>query len=124
MIRTIIVILLCICMLGCTSMQAVEGPVLAEPTQLSTGDSVQVTTKAGRSYELTVTELSNDAITGQDDDGKLWKVPFDQVRSLEIERFNTAKTAGATAAGLSLTAIVLIVLGTIAFGKAIESGGD
>lgn len=106
-------------------MKTIERPTPSTPTQVIAGDEVRITTKAGRTYDLNVTQTSEDSIVGRDDSGKLWKVPFDQIQTLEVEEISTAKTAGAALAGVSLTAVTLFILGTVAFGMAIESaGGD
>lgn len=124
MFKSTVAIFLSVCLIGCTSMKAVETPTSATPAQVVAGDQVQVTTKAGKLYVLEITEVSDDAMLGRDEAGKLWKVPFDQIQTLEVEKISAAKTAGATFAGVGVVAVVLFVLGAIAFGKAIEEAGD
>lgn len=124
MFRTIVALMLSICLIGCTSMKAVEVPTATSTAQVEAGDKVRVTTKVGRVYALEISKMADDSMTGRDEAGKLWKVPFDQIQTIEVEKVNAGKTAGATFAGIGLAAIALFVLGTIAFGKAMEDSDD
>lgn len=124
MFKATVAVLLSACLIGCTSMKAVERPTVAAPSQVVVGDEVRVTTKAGKIYALEVTEMAVDAMIGRDDAGKLWKLPFEQIQTLEVEKLSAGKTAGATFAGLGVAAVALYVLGAIAFGKAIEDASD
>ena len=124
MFKATVAVLLSACLIGCTSMKAVERPTVAAPSQVVVGDEVRVMTKAGKTYAIEVTEMAVDAMIGRDDAGKLWKVPFEQIQTLEVEKLSAGKTAGATFAGLGVAAVALYVLGAIAFGKAIEDASD
>lgn len=124
MFRAAMAVLLSVCLIGCTSMKTVERPAISASEQVVIGDEVRVTTKVGKTYALEITEMADDAMTGRDDAGKLWKVPFDQIQTLEAEKISAGKTAGGTFAGVGVVAVVLFVLGAIAFGKAIEDAGE
>lgn len=124
MFKATVAVFLSACLIGCTSMKAVERPAVSAPSQIIVGDEVRVTTKAGKAYALEITEMADDAMIGRDDAGKLWKVPFEQIQTLEVEKLSAGKTAGATFAGVGVAAVALFVLGAIAFGKAIEDAGE
>lgn len=117
-------LVLSVCLVGCTSMKTVEAPATTAPSQVEKGDAVRVTTKAGHTYALEITAVSDTAMTGRDDTGKLWKVPFDQIQTLQVEQISAARTAGATAGGIGIVAVTLYVLGAIAFGKALDEWGE
>ena len=124
MFRVIIAFFVSLCLVGCTSMKAVDVPSSGAAPQFSVGDTIRISTKEGASYKLKVTELSGNTVSGTDESGKRIKVAFDQIAAVQIEKRNVAKTAGAGIGAGLLIAAVLFVVGIIAFGKAIKSSGD
>ena len=124
MFRTLVALLVSFCLIGCTSMQAVAVPSPGTPPSFSVGDTVQITTKAGASHTLEVTEVLRNAVVGTDESNKRIKVAFDQITAVEVKKFNTGKTVGA-GTGISLLVVaVLFVVGVFAFGQAFTSSGD
>src|SRR3546814_2817118 len=62
--------------------------------QLSAGDDVSLVTRDGKHYDLAITHVDANSLTGQDAHGKKWKVRREAIASLEVRRFSTGKTAG------------------------------
>jgi hypothetical protein len=122
MFRAVIAVFVSVCLIGCTSMKAVEVPASGAP-QISVGDTVHVTTRTDTAYTLQITEISNTFMVGKDDAGRQSKIGFDQIKALEVKKSAAAKTAGAGLGAGVLVAVVLFVVGIIAFGKAMESSG-
>src|SRR3546814_14603695 len=86
-------------MTACTSMQIVQSsPQQNLAGQLSAGDDVSLVTRDGKHYDLAITHVDANSLTGQDAHGKKWKVRREAIASLEVRRFSTGKTAGLSAA--------------------------
>ncbi len=116
MFRFLMAVLISINLIGCTTMKAVERPTPSTANEVIVGDDVRVTTKAGKTYELEVTAVAETSMTGREKTGKLWKVPFDQIQTLEVEKVSAAKSAGL---GLAVT-VLLGIAAVIATGYALE----
>lgn len=104
-------LLLSLCLIGCTTMKAVERPTPALHSQIEAGDDVVVTTRAGKIYSLKVIQVSNDALIGSDQAGKRWKVPYEQIQAMEARRISGWKTAGMTAAVVIAALATVLVVG-------------
>lgn len=110
MTRLLLAVLISIGLIGCTTMKAVERPTPSTPNQVAVGDDVRVTTKVGKTYALKVMSVSETSMAGRDPAGKLWRVPFDQIQSLEVEQISGWKTAGATVAIVLAAMAALLVI--------------
>lgn len=124
MFRAVIAFFVSLCLVGCTSMKAVEVPSSGAAPQFSVGDTIRVSTKAGAFHRFKVTDVSGNAVGGSDEAGRPVKVAFDQITSVQVEKRSAAKTAGAGVAAGVLILAVLFVVGIIAFGKAMKSSDD
>src|SRR3546814_11930352 len=82
MLRTIVVVLCLLCMTACTSMQIVQSsPQQNLAGQLSAGDDVSLVTRDGKHYDLAITHVDANSLTGQDAHGKKWKVRREAIAS-------------------------------------------
>src|SRR3546814_17711099 len=94
MLRTIVVVLCLLCMTACTSMHIVQSsPQQNLDGQLSAGDDVSLVTRDGKHYDLAITHVDANSLTGQDAHDKKWKVRREANESLEVRRFSTRHTA-------------------------------
>lgn len=109
-LRIALAALISISLIGCSTMRAVERPTSTRHDQIAQADQVRITTKAGKAYSLKVVEVAGTAMIGRDEAGKLWKVPYEQIESIETKRTSGWKTAGATVAVVIATLAVLIVV--------------
>lgn len=124
MFRALVALLISVCLVGCTSMKAVDVPTSSRPPDFSVGDTIQISTKSGASYKLKVTELAQSSVSGTDDSGKRMKVRFDQIATVQVEKLSTGKTAGA-GLGFSLLIVgLLFVVGVVAYGQGLKPSGD
>ena len=80
-------------------------------SKVDVGDDVHVVTKNGNSYELEITQVSEDAIHGTTPQGKRYKVPFAVIEAIEVSEVSGAKISG----GILLTLVALIGLGWYAW---------
>lgn len=122
MLRAVIVFLCLVCMNACTSMQVVQTPPQQNlPAQVSAGDDVSLVTRDGKHYELAVTHVDADSLTGKDAQGKKWNLRRVAIETLAVRRFSAGKTAGLTAA-IVVGAYAVGVLLIVAAGHSIDEG--
>lgn len=97
-------------MFGCTTMHTMHQPTgLAAKEQIQVGDEITVWTKSGRSIQLKVTNVSEDALFGIfKADGKKYKIPIAAIERIEYGRVNPWKT-GFAVVGIAFVLLVLIV---------------
>ncbi|HEY0973301.1 MAG TPA: hypothetical protein VGE57_02265 [Solimonas sp.] len=120
--RLLLVALLSVSIVGCTSMRAIEPPVTSVPTQVKPGDDVIVRTLSGKTYELTVRSVDDTAFIGKAADGKSWKIPYAQIESMSLRKVDAVKTSGLTIAVLAVVFVGLMWLAGKALGDALEDG--
>ncbi|SFF61179.1 hypothetical protein SAMN04488120_11245 [Fontimonas thermophila] len=126
LLRTAIVIVTAFCLAGCTTMRAVEAPASAlsasakTSDQVKVGDRVELYTRAGHFYALKVVSMDESSLVGRDENGKHWRVPFDQIERMQVQRIDALKTAGAVGAGL----VVLWAAAIAAFAYAVKHAFD
>ncbi len=123
-LRFVLAVLTSISLISCTTMKAVERPTPSTPNQVAVGDDVRVTTKAGKTYALEITAVAETSMTGREETGKLWRVPFSQIETLEVEKVSAAKSVGL---GLGITVLLwgaaILAMG-YAMDKAFEDIGS
>ncbi len=84
--------------------------------QVHVGDRVLVVWRSGAEYDLTVISIDDDALHGRTDAGKQYKMAFEGIRAIEVEKTRGWQTA--TGFGAVLT------VGLIAFLLALLKGWD
>ncbi len=105
MVRKLSITLLSVAVLlaGCTSAHVIRPEPGSIHAQIEKGDRVNIVTHEGDQMTFWVTEVEKDAlsgVTGVNRDGKRYRVPFADIRILELERTDALKTGLFVGAGL------------------------
>lgn len=102
--RMVMVVWTLVCFTGCTSMRAIEDPAPEHiREQVKVGDEIRVVATDGTTYDLEVTQVAEDSLTGKTESGKRYRVPYSAIVSIEVSKVSAAKTGGT----LSAVALVL-----------------
>ena len=94
---------------ACTSPQVIRPESGSIHAQIEKGDRVNIVTHDGEQITMWVIEVEEDAISGaqgMDADGKRYRIPFADIRILELERTDALKTGLVFAAGFLTYALV------------------
>jgi hypothetical protein len=116
-IRSALVLLIAITLVGCTSLQALQGTPpelqqgIATGGTLHVGDRARITTADGRVHELTVSAVGNDGVAGG---GEV--LPLATIVTVEKRIVNPGKTVGriAIVLGALLGAVLIVLIATSA----------
>ncbi len=97
--RVIVVAWTLLCFTGCTSMQAIKDPSPDRIRgQVEVGDDVRVVATNGKTYDLEVTGVDEDSLSGKAESGKRYRIPYSVIASIEVSQASAGKTGGALAA--------------------------
>ena len=104
--RVAVVVLTLLSFTACTSLRPIEdfSPSRIR-AQVEAGDDVHIVTRKGATYDLTVTRVESDALTGRAASGKLWKVQYEAIEYIEVAETDLVGTAG----GVLMTFYVVVV---------------
>ncbi|WP_026353273.1 hypothetical protein [Solimonas variicoloris] len=112
MLKNLLVLLLALSLIGCTTMRAVDTAApRAIQDNVDVGDIVRVALTSGPVYELTVKQVTPTFLVGVDRDGKSWKVTAAQIKDLSVK-----KTSGLKTTGLVFVLGILAAVGLAVFG--------
>ena len=120
--RSIIALLLGMSVLfsGCVTMKSVPVPApgqSAEAVVVKVGDKVEVQTRTGEKYAITITVIESDTLVGKtSSSAQEVRVKFQDMASLQVAKVDPARTALAGVGG------IVIVVG-VAFLLFLASGG-
>jgi hypothetical protein len=119
-LRILLVLFLVSSLIGCTSMQVVQGNNLPSAlSSLKAGDTVNVVTYSGTATTLLVSSVDGRTLSGQSD-GKAVSIPVVQIKSIEAKQFSAGKSMG-LAAGVGLTIfVVAVAVGVYAIAHAFD----
>jgi hypothetical protein len=107
MFSRIIIILVIINFIGCTSLQTIEAPPDKLHEQIryddvvKVGDKVRIVTDDQKEHHFVVTAINTGEIRGED-----VSIPIDSIVTLEIREFSTGKTV---LLGVGITGTVLLI---------------
>ena len=124
MLKHCILALCLLSLVACTSLQPVASPATSAGASLKAGDHVDVVTRAGREYKLTLTAVTPADFTGTDGDGNAWKVPLAAIDTLRVERTSALRTTGLVVDILAVVYLAAIAVTAHALGQAFDHGGD
>jgi hypothetical protein len=96
---------------GCTTLRALEDPTpqrIAE--QVETGDRVLIGHSNGKTYDLEVTRVEPDALTGTAASGKRYRILYAGIRTLEVEQADALKSLGVGAGVVVVVGIALLAV--------------
>lgn len=110
MFRNLVAAFAALCLVACTSMRPLpEGSPGQWRGQVKVGDDVSVAAANGKTYLLTLTEVDGEKVVGIGDNKKV-TIRYEQIESLEVRKLNKAKTVG-----LSIGAVLAVVVALIGF---------
>ncbi|MEX2150479.1 MAG: hypothetical protein WD793_09680 [Steroidobacteraceae bacterium] len=95
----------CLFLQGCTTMQPVQVPQSGTgPAAVQVGDTVELTTRAGRQHRFQVTEVTDDALVGQD-----MRVSYADIADLKTARQDETKSKSVmwVLGGVALVALLI-----------------
>jgi hypothetical protein len=96
---------LCLFLQGCTTMQPVQVPQTGSgPAAVQVGDTVELTTRAGREHRFQVIEVTDDALAGKD-----MRVAYADIADLKIAHKDEAKSKSVmwVLGGVALVALII-----------------
>lgn len=106
--RKAVVAVVVVSLTACSTMRAVEDvSPQAVRERVEVGDEVRIVTTKGAVYELEVTKVEEQSLTGEAGNGKRYRVPYAAIQAIEVEKISAAKTGGAITGGL----VVLYAVG-------------
>ena len=86
---------------ACSTMRAIENPgPQTIRDRVEVGDEVRIVTTKGAVYELEVSKVEEQSLTGVAGNGKRYKVPYALIQAIEVEEVSEGKTRGAVTAGV------------------------
>jgi len=95
---------------GCTSIRSFEGPRLE---RLKLGELATVYETSGRVSKLYISAITDEEISGQyHQGGQTVSIPRSDIDSIEVERTDYAKSAGAAVGG-AVVAVVVVAVGSV-----------
>jgi hypothetical protein len=123
-LKSLLLISLCFTMIGnagCTTMQTVHGSqeALAEK-RIRVGDKVTLHYTSGHSEEAKLTAIGPESISAITEDGRTIEVEYDHLLSLDHEKVEVLKTAGAT---VGVVALGAVLVGAVAVGSMVAVAG-
>lgn len=108
---TAVVVLALLAHTGCTTMRTVEGRSPASIQQnVGPGDRVRVAASNGKVYELTVTAVEAESLTGKAGNGKRYKIQYAAINAIEVQEGDVARSVGAGLVTLYVVSIAAVLV--------------
>ncbi len=112
----ILVILMCVSFVGCTTTNALTNMQPSAIQQnVKVGDKVVVLTTDANTQTFEVTEVTETYIAGAD-----IKIDYSDIKSLEKKEINKGKTAAAVGGTALVVWVIIGIIGGYMFGKAMD----
>lgn len=104
---------------ACATLQPVQGPhAETARVHVEPGDNVRIKTTAGAVYELAVTEVGDDGITGVTHD-RTYTVPYSDIATLEISEVSWLRTAVVAPIEIFLGALRVLQIAFVVVGAVV-----
>lgn len=104
-----LVVLLCLSLISCTTMQAVHEaryPAIAQ--EISVGDEVAIELRSGVSVNFKVIKVSQSGVDGEMGGGNR-HINYADISSISVKKFSAGRTSALTAV-VTLVAVAIVVL--------------
>jgi hypothetical protein len=100
---------------GCTTIDSLDGTqeALAEE-KIRVGDKVFLHYGGGQSYEIEITNIANESVSGEEKNGRKIVAEYEDLSSVGHKRVEVLKTVGATVGIIALSPIIIV--GVVATG--------
>ena len=109
--RAVTVLLTLLAFTGCTTMRLLDERSPASIQQnVERGDRVRVAVSNGKVYDLEVTEVEADSLTGRADNGKRYKIRYSGIQALEVREVSVVGTVGAGLGTLTVIGIAVLAV--------------
>jgi hypothetical protein len=94
---------------GCTTMDSMDGTqeALAEE-KIRVGDKVFLHYNGGRSYEVEITHIGDESVSGEEKNGRKIVAEYEDLSSVGHKRVEVLKTVGATVGIIALSPIIIV----------------
>jgi hypothetical protein len=108
--RGAVVALITLSLIGCTSLRSL--PSLSPASiraQVQPGDDVRIVLHDNQRYELTVTKLEEESLTGRAASGKHYRVRYDAMQYLDVAEADVGGATGGIVAALYVVLAALFI---------------
>ena len=109
--RNAVLALVLLSFTACTTLQPIQdfSPSRIRQ-QVEVGDEVRIVTLTGATYQFEVTSVEADALQGTADSGKQYKVMFEAIKVIDVEKVSGWKTATGVGATVSTLAVIFVAI--------------
>ena len=108
---TAVVVLALLAHTGCTTMRMLEERSPASIQQnVGPGDRVRVAANNGKVYELMVTAIEADSLTGRANNGKRYRIQYAAINAIEVQEGDVGKSIGAGLVTLYVVSVAALLV--------------
>jgi hypothetical protein len=109
--KAVTVVLTLLAFTGCSTMRLLDERSPASIQQnVAPGDRVRVAASNGKVYELTVTAMEADSLTGKADNGKRYKIRYAAINAIEVQEGDVGKSIGAGLVTLYVVSVAALLV--------------
>lgn len=109
--KAVAVLLTLLAFTGCSTMRLLDERSPASIQQnVGPGDRVRVAASNGKVYELTVTAIEADSLTGKAANGKRYKIRYAAINAIEVQEGDVGKSIGAGLVTLYVVSVAALLV--------------